>query len=131
MKVSLLSILVSDQQRALEFYRDKLGFVVTADIPMGAARWLTLASPEQPEGANLSLEPVTEDFVRDYQSSLFERNIPLTSFQVQNLEEDLARLTEKGVEFAGPPAQYGDTSFARFKDTVGNWIQLHEIKADS
>ena len=130
MKISFVSILVSDQEQALQFYRDKLGFVVTADIPMGAARWLTLAAPDQPEGANLSLEPVSEDFVRDYQSNLFKRNIPLTSFQVQNLDEEYARLTDRGVEFAGPPAQYGNTAFARFKDTVGNWVQLHEVSEE-
>lgn len=131
MKVTLLSIIVEDQAKALAFYRDTLGFVVKEDVPTGppgAPHWITLAGPADPEGARISLEPNFFDFVKTYQATLKEKGIPLTAFQVDDVAAEHARLTAAGVVFKGPPSA-GDAampSMATFDDTVGNWIMLYE-----
>ena len=131
MKVTLVSIIVDDQQKALAFYRDTLGFVVKEDVPTGppgAPHWITLAPAEDPDGARVSLEPNFFDFVKTYQSTLKARNIPLTAFLSSDLKADYERLTAAGVVFKGPPSA-GDAAMpamATFDDTVGNWIMLYE-----
>lgn len=131
MKVALLSIIVDHQENALAMYRDKLGFVVKEDIPTGppgAPRWITLAAPEYPDGARISLEPNFFPFVKTYQQTLKEKGIPLTAFMVGDLATEYARLIRLGVEFKGPPSA-GDAAMpamATFDDGVGNWIMLYE-----
>ena len=126
MRITLSSILVDDQDKALAFYTDVLGFEVRHDVPAGAFRWLTLVTPDDPEGAELVLEPAAEDFVKDYQSALFERGIPLTMFEVDDLEAEHARLRERGVVFSMDPTPQGAVSLAVFADTCGNHIQLFQ-----
>ncbi|MBC9033338.1 VOC family protein [Sphingomonas sp. JC676] len=131
MKVTLVSIIVDDQQKALAFYRNRLGFVVKEDVstgPPGAPHWITLAPAEDPEGARISLEPNFFDFVKTYQSTLKEKGIPLTAFLCTDLKADYERLSAAGVVFKGPPSA-GDAAMpamATFDDTVGNWIMLYE-----
>ena len=133
MRISLSSIIVDDQDKALAFYRDKLGFVVKEDLPMGppgAPRWITLASPEDPDGARISLEPNGYAFVKSYQQELKANGIPLTAFMTANVQADYERLAAAGVTFKGPPSE-GDAAMpamATFDDTVGNWIMLYEEK---
>ena len=131
MKVTLVSIIVDDQEKALAFYRDKLGFVVKEDVPTGppgAPRWITLAPAEHPDGARISLEPNGYPFVKTYQEALKANSIPLTAFESADIKADYDRLAAAGVTFKGPPSQ-GDAampSMATFDDTVGNWIMLYE-----
>jgi catechol 2,3-dioxygenase-like lactoylglutathione lyase family enzyme len=131
MKVTLVSIIVDDQQKALAFYRDTLGFVVKEDVPTGppgAPHWITLAPAEDPDGARISLEPNYFGFVKTYQSTLKEKGIPLTAFLSADLKADYERLSGAGVVFKGPPSA-GDAAMpamAFFDDTVGNWIMLYE-----
>ena len=131
MRITLLSIIVQDQAQALAFYRDKLGFVLKEDVPAGEYRWITLASPEAPEGTRISLEPAGYDWAKAYQSSLKENGVPLTAFAVNDLQAVYKRLTAAGVSFRNPPSP-GDLampSMAMFDDTCGNWIMLYEQKA--
>ena len=126
MRISLVSVLVDDQDRARRFYTEVLGFKIKHDIPMGDANWLTVVSPAEPEGAELVLEPTAFPPAQTYQRELKAANIPITSLAVANLEEEHSRLTARGVEFAMPPTEAGPTKVARFDDTCGNLIQLHE-----
>jgi len=131
MRITLLSIIVDDQPKALAFYRDTLGFVVKEDVPTGppgAPHWITLAAPEDPDGARISLEPNFFPYVKTYQAELKANGVPLTAFQVADLEAEHARLSGLGVAFKGPPSA-GDAAMpamAVFDDTVGNWIMLYE-----
>jgi catechol 2,3-dioxygenase-like lactoylglutathione lyase family enzyme len=130
-RITLLSIIVQDQAHALAFYRDKLGFVLKDDVPAGEYRWITLASPQAPDGARISLEPVGYPWAQDYQKALKENGVPLTAFAVDDLEAEYKRLTAAGINFKGPPSP-GDLampSMATFDDTCGNWIMLYEQKA--
>lgn len=128
MRIALSSLIVDDQANALAFYRDILGFVVKEDVPVGGARWITLASPEDPDRARISLEPNGYPFVKAYQESLKAHGIPLTAFAVADLDAEHARLVERGVVFRTPPTG-GDAAMPRmatFDDTAGNWIMLYE-----
>ena len=133
MRVTLLSIIVGDQDHALSFYRDVLGFIEKENIPAGGARWITLASPQDPDGARISLEPNAFPFVKDFQTALKENGIPLTAFQVDDLEAEYARLTAAGVVFKGP-ATNGDAAMpkmATFDDSCGNFIMLYETPKEA
>lgn len=126
MKVTLSSIIVEDQDHALRFYRDTLGFVEKENFPAGGARWITLASPQAPDGARISLEPAGYPFVQTYQKALKEHGVPLTAFAVDDIEAEHARLSAAGVAFRSPPTQ-GDEAIPRmatFDDSCGNWIML-------
>lgn len=131
MRITLVSIIVDSQDNALAFYRDKLGFVVKEDVPTGppgAPRWITLASPDDPDGARVSLEPNFFPFVKTYQETLKSNGIPLTAFLSADVNADYERLTAAGVTFKGPP-KTGDAAMpamATMDDTVGNWIMLYE-----
>ncbi|MDT8760792.1 VOC family protein [Sphingomonas psychrotolerans] len=131
MRITLLSIIVDDQPKALAFYRDVLGFVVKQDVPTGppgAPHWITLAAPDRLDGACISLEPNFFPYVKTYQAALKENGVPLTAFEVDDIATEHARLSAAGVVFKGPPSQ-GDAampSMATFDDTVGNWIMLYE-----
>lgn len=127
MKVTLISIPVRDQKMALDFYTEKLGFIVKKDAPLeGGNRWLTLVSPEWQDGPELLLEPAPNHFEpsKVYQEALMEAGIPWTQFDVENVEAEYERLVQLGVEFSVKPTEMGTVRFAVFNDTCGNNIQL-------
>lgn len=124
MKVNLASVLVDDQQKALRFYTDVLGFQKKNDIPMGEARWLTVVSPEAPDGVELLLEPDAHPAARPFKDALVADGIPYTSFSVDDVEAEFQRLRGLGVRFAQEPAAMGPATTAVFDDTCGNLIQI-------
>ncbi len=131
MKISVLSIPVSDQEKALEFYSNKLGFIKKHDIDMGGGnRWLTLVAKDQQDGPELLLEPAPLHFkpAKIYQDELFKAGIPWTQFNVNSIDEEFKRLSTLGVEFKTPPTDAGTVIFAVLNDTCGNYIQLVELK---
>lgn len=127
MKIQLSSVLVKDQERALDFYENVLGFVKKQDIPVGEFRWLTLVAPDDPTGAELVLEPNDNPASKTFQAALFEQGIPLTAFAVDDVEMEYERLLGLGVEFHTKPTAVGTTRIAVFDDRSGNLIQLYEM----
>lgn len=127
MKVKLTSVMVADQEEALAFYTDVLGFVKKTDIPMGEHRWLTVVSGEEPDGPEVVLEPLGFEPARVYQKALYEAGIPLTAFQVDDIEKEHARLEARGVAFSMAPTQMGTVKLAVFDDTCGNNIQIFKV----
>ena len=125
MKIKLNSIFVDDQQKALDFYTNVLGFKVSQDIPVGEYRWLQLASPEGGD-AELTLEPNVNPAAKTYQEALFEQGIPITAFEVDDLESDFRKLSDSGVTFTTEPTNAGDVVIAIFADTCGNLIQIYQ-----
>lgn len=126
MKINLTSVLVDDQAKALRFYTDVLGFVKKADIPLGEHRWLTVVSPDDPEGTELVLEPDEHPAARPFKEALVSDGIPFTSFAVENVQRDFERLTDRGVRFTQKPTQMGPVTTAVLDDTCGNLIQIAE-----
>lgn len=124
MKIHLTSVFVDDQQAALDFYTDKLGFVVAADLPAGEFRWLTVASPEQPDGPQLLLEPSDHPAVGPFRRALVNDGIAFASFAVDDVQAEYERLVALGVEFTQPPTTMGPVTSAVFDDTQGNLIQI-------
>lgn len=124
MKIVVTSVIVDDQDKALAFYRDVLGFVVKHDIPMGGPRWLTLTAPDQPDGVELLLEPDAHPAAKPFKKALYDDGIPYTSFGVDDIEAEHARLVKHGVEFHRPPTPMGPVITAVFDDTCGNLIQI-------
>ena len=124
MKIILTSVMVDDQEKALKFYTEVLGFVKKNDIPMGEARWLTVVSPEGPADVELLLEPMGFPPARTYQKALFEAGIPLTSFAVDDIQEEYERMKKSGVVFKTAPTKMGPVTVAVFEDTCGNLIQM-------
>ena len=125
MKIKLNSIFVDDQEKALNFYTDILGFKKSQDIPVGEFRWVTLASPEGGD-AELSLEPNVNPAAKAYQEALFEQGIPITAFEVDDLESEFRRLSDLGVAFTTEPTSAGDVTMVVFVDTCGNMIQIYQ-----
>jgi len=125
-KINLTSVLVDDQAKALRFYTDVLGFVKKADIPLGEHRWLTVVSPDDPEGTELVLEPDEHPAARPFKEALVSDGIPFTSFAVENVQRDFERLTDRGVRFTQKPTQMGPVTTAVLDDTCGNLIQIAE-----
>jgi len=125
MKIKLISIFVDDQQKALNFYTDVLGFEKSEDIPVGEFRWITVASPEGGD-AELSLEPNANPAAKAYQEALFEQGIPITAFEVDDMELEFRRLSENGVTFTTNPTNAGPVIMAIFADTCGNLIQIYQ-----
>ena len=125
MRIKLTSIFVDDQQKALEFYTDILGFRKSQDIPVGEYRWITVASPEGGD-AELSLEPNANPAAKAYQEALFQQGIPITAFEVDDLDLEFRRLTNLGVAFTTEPMKAGDVMLAVFVDTCGNLIQIYQ-----
>jgi predicted enzyme related to lactoylglutathione lyase len=119
-------VIVQDQESALHFYTDVLGFTKKADIPAGEFRWLTVVSPEEPDGAELLLEPNAFPAAVTYQQALFEAGIPLTSFAVDDIEQEYQRLKSLGVNFTAKPTDAGSAIIAVFNDTCGNLIQIYQ-----
>ncbi len=126
MKIRLNSIFVDDQDKALKFYTEVLGFVKKHDIPVGEFKWLTVVSPEEPDGTELVLEPNENQAARTYQQSLFEQGIPITAFEVENIQQEYARLKAIGVVFTMEPTAMGTVTIAIFQDTCGNLIQIYQ-----
>ncbi|MDM7862654.1 VOC family protein [Staphylococcus borealis] len=127
MNIIANSIFVENQEEALQFYTNILGFEKKIDEPVGEGfRWLTLVSPDQPDGAQLVLEPNGNPIASDYQQRLFEANIPITMFGVDNLQQTYDTLTQKGVHFTVEPTTMGSAKMAIFDDTCGNLIQIVE-----
>jgi predicted enzyme related to lactoylglutathione lyase len=127
MKIALSSLIVSDQQKALEFYTQKLGFIKKTEVPMGEYSWLTVVSPEHPDGVELVLEPTAFPPSQVYQKALFDANIPLTAFQVEDINSEFNKLSGLGVEFPMKPTEMGPTIVAIFDDTCGNKIQMYQM----
>lgn len=127
MKITLTSVMVDDQEKALEFYTEVLGFVKKRDIPMGEHRWLTVVSKAEQDGPELLLEPMGFEPAKTYQKALFEAGIPLTAFHVDDIDKEYERLKKLGVEFNMEPTQTGPSKQAVFNDTCGNNIQLYEV----
>ena len=117
MNIVISSIMVDDQEKALQFYTQKLGFVVKDDIPMGEHRWITLVSPGAPQGTELGLEPDSHPAAKPFKQALVEDGIPYTSFGVDSVEAEHARLAALGVVFVQPPVNLGPVSVAVFDDT--------------
>lgn len=127
MNIIANSIFVDNQEEALQFYTDILGFEKKIDEPVGEGfRWLTLVSPNQPDGAQLVLEPNGNPIASDYQQRLFEANIPITMFGVENVQQTYDALTQKDVHFTVEPTTMGSAKMAIFNDTCGNLIQIVE-----
>lgn len=124
MRVRLTSVFVNEQEKALQFYTQVLGFVKKSDIPMGKDRWLTVVSPEGSGDIELLLEPMGFDPAKTYQRALFEAGIPLTSFGVDDIEKEHARLEKLGVRFKTKPTKMGPVTVAVLDDTCGNLIQI-------
>ena len=127
MRIKITSVMVENQDKALKFYTEILGFVKKTEIPAGDYRWLTVISTDERDGVELLLEPLAFEPARTYQKALFEEGIPYTSFNVDDIEEEFARLTDLGVKFRLGPTQMGDAVIAVFDDTCGNFIQLVQI----
>ena len=128
MRICGTSVLVDDQSKALRFYTEILGFEKKVEIPMGQFSWLTLVSPEDPEGPYISLEPDAHPAVRPFLDAMVADGIPWTSFAVEDVQAEYARLTAAGVRFVSPPADMGTVVVAVFDDTCGNLIQIAEEK---
>lgn len=130
MNIVVTSVYVDDQDEALAFYTDVLGFIKKRDIPMGGARWLTVVSPEDPDGTELLLEPEGHPAVKPFKEALVDDGIPFTSFGVADVEAEHARLKELGVRFTQEPVTMGGVTMAVFDDTCGNLIQIAEAGGD-
>jgi catechol 2,3-dioxygenase-like lactoylglutathione lyase family enzyme len=124
MRINLSSVLVDDQEKALKFYTDKLGFVKKADIPMGEFRWLSVTSPDGPEGIELVLEPMGFPPAIDYQKALFEAGISLTAFLTDDIQKEYKQLKARGVMFRSEPQAMGAIISVLFEDSCGNLINL-------
>lgn len=127
MKIGLNSVMVDDQEKALKFYTEVLGFVKKTEIPMGEFKWLTVVSPEGPDDIQLLLEPTGFPPATTYQKALFEAGMPLTAFAVENIQAEYERMEKLGVVFKTKPTQMGPVMGAIFDDTCGNLIQLYQV----
>ena len=123
MRIYVTSVFVDDQRKALDFYTGTLGFQTKTDIPVGEASWLTVVSPDQPDGTELLLEPSDHPAVGPYKNALVEDGIPAASFAVDDVQAEFDRLRSKGVRFTQEPVEMGGVTTAVFDDTCGNLIQ--------
>ncbi|MBS4177702.1 VOC family protein [Lederbergia citrea] len=124
MKIIVTSIFVQDQDKALQFYSETLGFVKKHDVPAGEFRWITLVSPDDQDGTELLLEPNNHPAAKEYQKKLFEEGIPVTMFGVEDIRKEYERLLKHGVKFTMEPTEMGAVTIAVFDDTCGNLIQI-------
>lgn len=127
MRIKLTSLMVDDQDKALRFYTEVLGFRKKHEIPMGPYKWLTVVSPEAPDDTELSLEPNANPAARTFQEAMFSQQIPLAAFEVADIAAEYARLQQHGVVFISEPAQAGPVKIAVFSDTCGNLIQMYQL----
>ena len=131
MKINMASVLVDDQAKALAFYTDVLGFVKKAEIPLGEHRWLTVVSPDDPDGTQLALEPDEHPAARPFKQALVEDGIPFTSFAVDDVNAEHDRLVALGVRFTQEPVTMGPMTTAVLDDTCGNLIQIASLMGSS
>jgi predicted enzyme related to lactoylglutathione lyase len=127
MKIKLASLMVNDQEKALKFYTEVLGFVKKTEVPLGEHKWLTVVSKEEQDGVELVLEPLGFPPAAIFQKALFDAGIPLTAFNVDDVEVEYKRLTDLGVSFSIPPTAMGTVRLAVFNDTCGNNIQMFQV----
>lgn len=127
MKIKLNSVLVSDQDRALEVYTESLGFLKKEDIPMGEFRWLTVVSPDGPQDLELVLEPTANPAAKTYQQALYDSGVPLTALESDDIHEECQRMKDKGIVFRMEPTEMGGATLAVFDDTCGNLIQIYQV----
>jgi catechol 2,3-dioxygenase-like lactoylglutathione lyase family enzyme len=125
-RIKLTSILVDDQDKALRFYTDVLGFRKKHEIPVGDYKWLTVVSPEGPDDLELSLEPNANPAAKVFQEAMFTQGIPLAAFEVSDIQGEYARLVKRGVAFTREPTTAGPVTIAIMSDTCGNLIQLYQ-----
>ncbi|WNQ12296.1 VOC family protein [Paenibacillus aurantius] len=126
MKIIVTSLFVQDQDQALQFYTEKLGFVLKHDVPVGEFRWIALVSPHDQDGTELLLEPNNHPAAKDYQARIAADGIPATMFGVEDIHKEHKRLLDNGVKFTMEPTQMGEVTIAVFDDTCGNLIQMIE-----
>ena len=124
MKIRLTSVFVDDQDKALAFYTEKLGFVKKQDVPVGQFKWLTVASPEEPDGVELLLEPNDNPAAATYQQAIYQQGIAAASFAVDDIQAEYERLKARGVTFTMEPTSMGPTTIAVLDDTCGNLLQI-------
>jgi catechol 2,3-dioxygenase-like lactoylglutathione lyase family enzyme len=124
MRITVTSVLVDDQDKALRFYTEVLGFEKKTEIPLGEARWLTVVAPDQPDGTELLLEPDGHPAAKPFKDALVADGIPFTSFGVDDVASEVERLKGLGVRFTQEPLEMGDVTTAVFDDTCGNLIQI-------
>jgi catechol 2,3-dioxygenase-like lactoylglutathione lyase family enzyme len=127
MKIKLTSVFVDNQEKALRFYTEVLGFVKKNDIPLGADRWLTVVSPEEPDAVELVLEPSDNPAALAFKKAIFAQGIPFTAFLVEDIQKEYARLVKLGVAFVMEPTQADAVTSAVFDDTCGNLIQIFQV----
>ena len=128
MKIKLTSVYVDDQEKALGFYTEVLGFAKKADFSNGPYRWLTIVSPEEPEGTELQLALNNNPAAKTYQQAMFQQNQPAAMFFTDDVKADYERIKARGAEFTTPPTDVTASIIAMLKDTCGNLIQLTELK---
>ena len=124
MRINLTSVLIDDQEKALRFYTDVLGFEKKIEVPLGQHRWLTVVSPDDPDGTELVLEPDEHPAAKPFKAALVRDGIPFTSFAVDDVQQEFERLAALGVQFTQEPTQMGPVTTAVFDDTCGNLIQI-------
>jgi predicted enzyme related to lactoylglutathione lyase len=127
MKIKVTSVIVNDQNKALKFYTEKLGFVKKNDIPLGEYKWLTVVSPEEQDGVELLLEPDAFEPAKVFQKALFDAGMAAAMFNVDDINSEYLRLQELGVEFTMTPTDMGTYSMAVFNDTCGNKITMVQM----
>lgn len=127
MKITVTSVPVEDQDKALAFYTDVLGFIKKTEVPLGEYKWLTVVSPQEQAGVELLLEPMAFEPARHYQQALKGAVIPWTSFSVDDVQQEYERLIALGVEFSIEPREAGNVMIAVLDDTCGNYIQLMQM----
>ena len=128
MRITATSVFVDDQRKALRFYTEVLGFQKKTDVPVGEFAWLTVVSPEDPDGVELLLEPAEHPAVKPFREAMVEDGIPWTSFAVDDAHAEHERLSANGVRFVQPPVDHGTVVTAVLDDTCGNLIQICEEK---
>jgi catechol 2,3-dioxygenase-like lactoylglutathione lyase family enzyme len=124
MKINLASVFVDDQDKALSFYTETLGFLKKTEMPVGEFKWLTVVSPEDPDGVELVLEPSDHPAVKPFKDAIVADGIPFTSFAVADVQAEYERLSARGVKFVQQPTSMGPVTTAVFDDTCGNLIQI-------
>lgn len=127
MKMKFTKVYVDNQDKALTFYTEVLGFVKKADFLLGSFRWLTVVSPEEPDGTELLLEPNDNPAPREAQAAFFQQGIPAAAFSVSDIQHEYERLKRQGVVWTREPTQMGPVTIAIFDDTCGNFIQLVQV----
>jgi predicted enzyme related to lactoylglutathione lyase len=128
MKIKLTSVYVDDQEKALRFYTEALGFVKKADVSNGPYRWLTVASPEEPDGTDLQLTLNDNPAAKAYQQALFQQGLPAAMFFTDDVQGDHERMKARGAEFTMPPTDVTGARIAMLNDTCGNLIQVAQLK---